>query len=256
MITTVEADHESLQLVPKARAAEEARALYRTRRHGVLSTASKKHEGWPFASVTPYGPDADGRPLLYIAGIAEHTRNLGFDPRCSLFVQPPIPEGTDAQTFSRLTLMGRAERVPAAEVDDAFARYVARLPDARGYTKAHDFGLWRIVPERARFIGGFGKIFWLDPQVFLAPMAQDPLREAAPGAIAHMNEDHVDAMELCCKSLYGVEAKGVRMVGLDQYGFDVVAEAPDRRFRFDFPEPATPDTLRMAVVEVVKAARA
>lgn len=246
---------ESRQRIPKAEAAADAAALYRAERDAVLSTASARMDGWPFGSLAPYAADARGWPLIYVARIAEHGRNLARDPRCSLMLRAPAPDGVDAQTAARLTILGRAAEVPEAEREDAWARYVARLPDAAGYARTHDFRLLRLEPERLRYIGGFGRIFWLDRGAIEVDPAQDPLREAASGIVDHMNEDHRDALELLCAATYDVTPQGVRMVDVDQFGFAVETEGPTRRLRFDFARPASPDEVRREVVALVSRAR-
>jgi putative heme iron utilization protein len=245
---------ERSQLVPRAEATQEAVALYRARPHGVLGTLSARAEQWPFASVVPYALDRLGRPVIYVASIAEHTRNLTADSRASLFLQPDVPPGVDAQTLPRLTLLGRLRPVPRQEEADAFARYVARLPTASSYEQTHDFSLWRMTVERARYIGGFGKIFWIEGAAFELDPAQDPLLAVAGRVVEHMNQDHADALVTYCQAFHRLSPARVEMLGVDQFGFDV--DADGRRLRFDFPVPVGPETVRGAVVELLKVARA
>ena len=67
-----------------AKTAKHARELLLKEYRGMLATHSKKMPGFPFGSVVPYCLDADGRPLLLISSIAQHTHNLQADGRCSL----------------------------------------------------------------------------------------------------------------------------------------------------------------------------
>ena len=65
--------------------------------------------GFPFGSLAPYALRADGTPFVLISAIAQHTRNLARDPRCSLFVRDPRAEaGGDAQATWRVTVVARA----------------------------------------------------------------------------------------------------------------------------------------------------
>lgn len=41
-------------------------------------------------------------------------------------------------------------------------KYIALYPEAASYRNAHDFQLWQLDVVRVRYIGGFGKIFWLE----------------------------------------------------------------------------------------------
>src|SRR5690606_26860432 len=69
-----------------AMAAKHARELLLKEYRGMLATHSQKMPGFPFGSVVPYCLDGQGWPLLLISRIAQHTRNLRADPRCSLLV--------------------------------------------------------------------------------------------------------------------------------------------------------------------------
>ncbi len=232
----------------------EAEALLRTRGRGVLATISKKVAGWPFGSVVPYAVDPTGRPILLIASIAEHTKNIEADDRVSLLVQEA--EGAeDVQAKGRLTLMGRASQVPEAEIADARARYLARVPDAEGYFATHDFALYRIGTEHLRYIGGFGKIYWLDPAAYQTHVAEDPIVRGAAPIIEHMNADHEEAMSLWCRAFRGITPGHVRMSGVDRWGCDLESSAPDRRLRFDFEAAAAPNSIRQIVVAMTVEAR-
>jgi putative heme iron utilization protein len=247
-------EQEQAQLVSADRAEDDAKLLLRKSRNGMLCTISKKIAGWPFGSIAPYALDARGSPILFISTIAEHTKNLDADDRVSILVQEEAADG-DVQAHGRITVLGRASRVGAEEVADVRARYLERTPSAAGYAEAHDFHFYRIVPEHVRFIGGFGKIFWLQPEKLRVDPASDPLAGAASGVIEHMNDDHAEAIQLYCRAFKSTTPASAKMVGVDQFGFDVEARGPDARFRFDFERPATPDTIRAIVVEMVVRAR-
>lgn len=247
---------ESAQHISKEDAYREARDLVRARHHGVLSTLSKREGGWPFGSVVPYGLSARGEPILYLARIAEHYRNIDADERVSLLVHDGAElEGQDVQVRGRATLMGRARRVPAEDLDDAWARYRARLPQAESYSRTHGFELFVVALEKVRYIGGFGKIFWLDHDRFLLDPAKDPLRDVAAMVIEHMNQDHRDALLTYCQAFAELSPAEARLVGVDAFGMDVEARGPDLRLRFEFPAPASPQSIRQATIELLHRAR-
>lgn len=254
MATIEEQERPEAQLVPRDAAAADARALLRGTGDAVLCTISRHVAGWPFGSVVPYALDAAGRPILLISAIAQHTKNIVGDDRVSLFVQAGA-SGHDVQTHGRLTVMGRASKVDAESVADARARYLARFPAAVGNFQAHDFSFYRVSIENVRYIGGFGKIFWLGPESLSLDPAADPLCDGADGVIEHMNADHANALVMYAKAFKGLDVTGAKMVGVDQFGFDVECEEPQVRLRFDFDEPVTMDTIRQAMVGLVKAAR-
>jgi putative heme iron utilization protein len=240
-----------------------ARQLLFRERFAVLSTISIHHDGCPYGSVTPYALSREGLPLLLVSTIAAHTQNLKADGRCSLFVQEhPRGEGAtlagwDPQALARMTLMGRAAPVPDAEIADARARYLCRLPQAEEYFGTHDFVFYQVAFEKVRLIGGFGKISWVDGQRFRRPPEQDPLARAAAGILGHMNDDHGEALRLYCQGLRGMaDVTSARMVGIDALGFDVLAAPGERQVHFEFDdELTTADAVRKALVAMVKDAR-
>lgn len=267
MVSTIETHDDELeqnQRISKAEAAVQARDLFWRSEHGVLCTLSHKVEGWPFGSIVPYAIDAHGRPAILIATIAEHHRNVTRDPRVSLFVHDQHTkraEGEDVQAFGRVTVMAKARRTTDEELEDVRPRYQLRVPGSGGYSRAHSFEFFTLELERVRYIGGFGKIFWIDADHFAASPETDPLAEAAPGAIEHMNDDHRDALADMVRGFHGhaVQPEHVTMTGLDCRGLwiDVngVSDQPER-LRVDFPRPAGPDELRPLVIETVQQARA
>lgn len=235
-----------------AEAGREARRLLRNRTFGVLSTHSLDVPGYPFGSITPYVLDENGDPLLLISGIAQHTKNLVADPRCSLTVWQDGADGDDVQAKARLTWIGDAAKVGAGEKKEAVARYLSYIPAAKGHFAAHDFALWRITGKRGRYIGGFGAIHWVE-----APdlRRQNPLRGAAEARIvSHMNDDHGDSVLAFCRTFKALTPKTARMVGIDPEGFDVLADGTTR-VRFDFEEDVTTvDQARAVMVTMARAA--
>ena len=105
-----------------AEARKHARQLLLKEYRGVLSTHSQAMPGFPFGSVVPYCLDARGWPLLLISRIAQHTRNLKADARCSLLVGERAAE--DVQAAGRLTLLAEARQLD----DGAAIEAAARLP--------------------------------------------------------------------------------------------------------------------------------
>ncbi|MCB1734583.1 MAG: pyridoxamine 5'-phosphate oxidase family protein [Gammaproteobacteria bacterium] len=116
-------------------------------------------------------PDFSG-VLLHLSGLAAHTRNLGNDPRASLAIGEADCEMGDPQTLARLSLHGRIEKLPRDQAAYGLARkrYLARIPTAEALFGFSDFKLFRLVVERGRLVGGFGRARDFSPQA---------LREAA-----------------------------------------------------------------------------
>src|SRR5688572_209461 len=128
--------------VPEPTFAERARTLVHLGRTGTLATLSRKHSGFPFASIMPYALDGDGRPLFLISSMAMHTQNLEADARASLLVTQPGTTG-DPLAAGRVTLMGRAARVSAAERETVKSTYLAAHANAAYWVDFEDFALDR-----------------------------------------------------------------------------------------------------------------
>jgi heme iron utilization protein len=191
-----------------------ARELLLKEYQAVLSTHSKVMPGFPFGSVVPYCLDDQGRPLLLISRIAQHTHNLQMQPKCSLLVgQRGV---ADVQAASRLTLLAEAVQLDdAAEIAAAAARYYRYFPSAHDYHQAHDFDFWRLEPVRWRYIGGFGAIHWLDTVARANPFAGVQEQQM----LEHMNADHGKAIAHYV-ALSGLPTEpAAQMVGIDGEGF-------------------------------------
>ncbi len=225
-------------------AAHEARNLLLKCYDGVLSTLSLAAPGYPFGSVVPFCLDRQGVPIILIADIAQHTKNIKSDPRVSLIVFDRTAH--DLQANGRLTLLADAS-VVNAEDDDTAERYYRFFPEARGYHRTHGFQFWRLQPCRMRFIGGIGAIHWLAPESVLARNPFSAADEA--GMVAHMNADHVAAMrKYCAPHLAGdLHSSEPRFAGCDAYGFHLVVAEQVLRIPFDSPV-ATPSDVRQALV--------
>jgi putative heme iron utilization protein len=210
---------------------EQARRYLRARRHGVLSTLSRRFPGYPFGSVAPFVLDAAARPVILISRLAEHTRNIESDPHASLLVHDA---GEDVQVGARITLMGEAARA-ADDLDALRARYLSYFPDAGRLLALGDFAFYRIEPRQLRTIGGFGDIQWVPADAYSPP----PNRLAAEesGILEHMNADHAHNLRACCRHFHGRTVQDARMAGIDCDGFDVRADGT--WMRFDFERPVT-----------------
>jgi hypothetical protein len=226
-----------------------ARALLLSQRHGVLATLSLDVPGYPFGSITPYTLDSEGAPLILISTIAQHTKNIQADPRVSLTVHDAT--APDPQAGARLTWIGDAAVVPEQDAE-AHARYRAYFPHSADYSQTHDFSLYRIHLKRARFIGGFGRIYWLEREELLL---RSPFAATETDIVTHMNKDHAHNLAAYCQAFKGMKPSNVLMQGIDADGFDVFADGRHLRFTFDKPI-ATPEEARMAMVQLAKAARA
>jgi putative heme iron utilization protein len=134
-------------------------SLLRNQRLAALGTLAG---GAPFVTMVAFAAEPGfGGVLLHLSQLAPHTRQLLADPRASLLVCEPDDRREDPQTLARLTLAGSAAVV--AKDTPAFAAgralYIAKLPAAAALFDFGDFELFRLVPQGARYVGGFGRIY-------------------------------------------------------------------------------------------------
>lgn len=229
--------------------AEAARTLVRRALKASLATLEAS-TGHPYASLVTIATDVDGTPLLLISTLALHTKNLAADARASLLF-----DGTDATgdplAGGRVTLMGQVAKTrrPAAR-----QRFLARQPLASGYADFPDFAFYELVPERAHFIGGFGRIVDLAPADLLLDLSDArPLVESHDGIVAHMNEDHAAANELYATELAGAPGGPWRMTGVDPEGFDLICDGMTCRVPFANRVHSGEDARRELIALVARA---
>jgi len=243
--------------VPEPTYAERARTLAYLGRTGSLATLSRRHPGHPFASVMPYALDAGGCPILLISAMAMHTQNLEADARASLLIAQPGWTG-DPLAAARLTLMGAARRVPEAEAPTARAAYLERHERARYWADFEDFSFWRLEIADLYFVGGFAAMDWVTADDYRLARP-DPLADAAPGIIEHMNRDHPDALRDYARHFAGEDADEATMVAVDRLGFKLRLRQGDRlsSVRIAFPrEVTTAAQSRDTLIAMVREARA
>ncbi len=179
---------------PALAAARASRELLRRMAAGVLASQSVAAPGYPLGSLVPYVMTPEGRCVIYVSAIAQHTRNMQGDARVSLTVVEAALTGVegDTQAAGRVSVLGDASPLSGAALDAARTRYEAFFPESRGHADVHDFAYWQIEPVRVRYIGGFGAIHWIEGDAFCLPRAA--WQDGEAGIVAHMNDDHGDAM--------------------------------------------------------------
>lgn len=226
-----------------------ARRLMRSRRTAALATRLAA-DGGPYASLVLTAVDHDATPILLLSRLAEHTRNLEADPRACLLFDGT--EGLESPlTGARASVVGRAERSAEPRLRE---RFLARHPDAAGYAGFSDFGFFRFEVERAHLVAGFGRIHWADrPDVLYAGEA-GALAGREADIVAHMNQDHSDALQLYAQKLCGGSGEGWRMTGCDPEGVDLARGAVALRLDFERPV-ADAEGARAELVRLVKRAR-
>ena len=173
-----------------------------------LATQSLQMPGYPYATVVPNVLDEQHQPILLTSALAEHTKNLLADHKVSISVtESGIANVQDGQ---RLTLIGDAEQFEPSQ--ELVARYLRYVPAAEQYLQL-DFMFFRIIPKRLRYIGGVGKMGWVE---------SDTLGAANKLSLASEAELIGEANILA--------PRNIALLGIDPYGIDYIADGfRDRR---------------------------
>jgi len=240
--------------LPEPTFAERVRTLVFLNTIATLSTVSRKVLGYPFGSLMPYAIDATGRPIFLISSMAMHTQNLQADARTSLFVGQ-AGDGDPLGT-ARATLVGDVLPIPDDEVSEARAIYLSRYENSRSWVDFKDFGFYRLQPLDIYYVGGFGVMGWVSVEDYLSAKV-DPLAEATPRILGHMNSDHVPAMILLARVHAGLTATEATMTAVDRFGFHLRLKTEEgmKGTRINFlREVQSADETRKVLVEMVRAA--
>lgn len=233
--------------------AERVRTLATLPPISTLSTMSRKCPGYPFGSLMPYALDLEGCPLFLIRNMAMHTQTLKAESRASLFVGQIA--GGDPLGAARATVVDDVEPVPASEVASVRELYLAPHENSRPWVDIEDFGFYRLKPLDINYVGGFGVKGWVSSEDY-KQARPDPLAEAAPGIMNHMNADHVQAMILLARTHAGYEATEAAMTAIGRLGFFLRLKTVEgmKGVRINFlREVATAQDTRKVLVEMVRA---
>jgi heme iron utilization protein len=220
-----------------------ARRLLRSRDRAALATSL---HGAPYASLVLVAADLDASPLLLLSDLAQHSRNIAFEPRVSLLFD--ATEGhPDPLAGPRLTVLGRAEAVNDRHL---LGRFTARHPSASLYAGFADFHLYRVEVDRAHLVAGFGRIEWIEASELLFSLDTQVLAAAGPAILAQTNDVHAAGIEFYAQRVLGRAGSGWRMTGIDPEGVDLRCAGDTARL--DFPSPVlTPEAARAALARLV-----
>lgn len=219
-----ETDDEALKL---------ARTLVRGARHAALAVLGAG-DGAPTVSRVLTATDPAGIVTIIASRLSAHTAGLLADPRASMLFGEP-GKG-DPLAHPRITVQCHAQFIApdASERPALRRRFLSRHPKAELYIDFPDFCFFRMVPERASLNGGFGRAYAIDGgDLIIQSAASAALAEMEADAIAHMNDDHSDAIDLYAKAFARQSESGWRMTGIDCAGFEIAKGDRLQRIEFD-----------------------
>lgn len=232
-----------------------AKTLLRTIRAGALATIDR-NTGHPFASLVNVATDSDGSPLILISRLATHTANLEKDSRASMLLT--VTGKGDPLAHPRLTAIGSFSRIQHdhAEEPRLRRRFLARHPKAELYAGFDDFSFWRLAVVSAHLNGGFARAADLTAADLMTDIsAAADLLQSEASAVAHMNDDHAEAVRLYATKLLGAGDGAWRVTGLDPDGLDLACGDVALRLRFE-QQLTTAQQLRKALADLASKARA
>jgi heme iron utilization protein len=231
-----------------------AKVLLRTTRAGALATIDR-NSGHPFASMVNVATDIDGSPLILISRLSTHTANLEKDGRASVLL---ASNGKgDPLARPRLTLIGAFAPIARDDPRELHVRrrFLARHPKSELYAGFADFSFWCLGVVSAHLNAGFARAADLKAAEVLTDISgAENLIDAEAGAVAHMNNDHAEAVRLYATKFVGAEDGPWRLTGLDPEGLDLALG--DATLRLPFPQRvSTADELRKVLGNLAASAR-
>ncbi len=220
--------------------------LMRNCREGVLSTVSKKYEGYPFGSFVTFISGADRSIIFYASDIAQHTINLKNNSKACITLFN-LSEG-DKQDSARLSLMGDVKKIDK-DVEEISRQFIEFFPESSQYSNMHDFNFYSLNISQVRWIGGFGKIAWLSSTNW-NPIRPKWLKQEK-SMIEHMNEDHSNSIVSALNAKLGIKDKHAKMLRLTMDGYYVSSK--NKIYFLDFNLPCfTVNQYRDKLVEQAK----
>ena len=204
------------------------------------------------ASRVSLATDSSGCPVFPISRLSGHFTVLDNDPRASVLLGDP-GKG-DPLAHPRITIFGRASCVKDTSADRVRARFLSRHPKSALYADFADFAFWRLEIGGATFNDGLGKAYEMTREHLIAPV-DGTLEEMESNAVAHMNEDHLDAIALYAETFAGRLGGHWRLASFDLEGLDLTSGDDVARVWFD-PPLASARELRPRLVALAKRARA
>ena len=123
-------------------------------------------DGTPDASIAAALLDADGAFVIFVSGLAAHTRHLRLNPRASVLLVAADTNGSNPFGRPRLTFACAAESI--AVDTEKHGTYVSAFREKFGGTidvlaTLPDFQFFRLQPQSGRVVAGFGAAFNVDP---------------------------------------------------------------------------------------------
>ena len=184
---------------------------------GILSTISKKNKDYPFGSFTTFITGRDRKIYFYLSDIAQHTINFKNNSRACLTISRNKDDNYDVQNCQRLTLMGDIKNVPKENLQYCKNKFFFIFPESKKYLKFHGFNFYQLEINSVRWIGGFGKIAWLD--LVNWKKFQPKWKESENSIVNHMNKDHSNSIISSLNAQHSIKDNKAYMIFLTIDGY-------------------------------------
>lgn len=212
-----------------------AKKLIRTAHYGALATI-EPDTGHPMVSRVAVSTRVDCTPIILTSKLSAHTTALEDTPQCSLLLGEP-GKG-DPLAHPRISLFATVQQIErdTPEFRQCRSRHLRRHPKAKLYVDFSDFCFFQFDIGRANLNGGFGKAFVLqksDLTINFKGIAE--FEDFEEGIVEHMNDDHLETLELFATVICGKQGGGWRMVSIDPEGLDLSRGDEIVRLNFDIP---------------------
>lgn len=135
----------------------ELRSLLDTERHLALSVLV---DGAPYVGLLPYVFDAEhGGLLVHASRLAHHTRGMDAGAPFGALIHGTVFPEADPLQVPRLGMQGTVEHLERDGPDYVAARglYLRRFPTSETTFSLGDFDLYRLRPNKGRWVGGFAQ---------------------------------------------------------------------------------------------------
>ncbi len=192
--------------------------LLRNSQSGVLSTISQRNKGYPFGSFTTFISGRDRSLYFYLSDIAQHTINFKKNSKASLTIVNQKTKG-DKQNNQRLSLIGDIIILSKEDIKYYQQKFHCIFPESKKYADFHGFNFYKMEVKDVRWIGGFGKIGWLEIARWKSQLPKWHNRET--NIVSHMNDDHQNSIISSLKAQHNIEDKNAKMLFLTIDGYYV-----------------------------------
>ena len=192
--------------------------LLHSSRSGILSTISKKNKNYPFGSFATFVTARDRTIYFYFSDIAQHTINLKENPKACLTISKSI-SNEDVQNSQRLSLMGNIKSIKESNKEYCKNKFHEFFPESKKYMNFHGFNFYQLEINSIRWIGGFGKIAWLETEDW---KSKDPKwKKHEESIINHMNSDHSNSIVSSLNAQHNIKDHKAKMIFLTKDGYYV-----------------------------------